>query len=98
MYAVFYWLGVACESSGEAESPDHRSAIKAYKTFINLYLPDLESANFGEIAKHQLDKHTINSQLNQKITQLEVNLPAKEWYYFESVISSENFSTSLSLF
>ena len=97
MYAVFYWLGVACESSGEAESPDHRSAIKAYKTFINLYLPDLESANFGEIAKHQLDKHTINSQLNQKITQLEVNLPAKEWYHFESVISSENFSAALDI-
>ena len=97
MYAVFYWLGVACESSGKAETADYRSAIKAYKTFVNLYLPDLEPANLGELAKHQLDKQAISAQLNQKITQLEVNLPAKELHYFESVISAQNFSAALNI-
>ena len=97
MYAVFYWLGLACESPIKIENADYRSSINAYKTFLNLYLPELESTDFGEIAKHQLDRQTISTQIERKIAQLEANLPVQEWQQFEFVISEQNFSTALNI-
>ncbi len=102
IYAVFYWLGVACEGSSEiahqkTQTADYRSAIKAYKTFLNLYLPNLDPAHFGEIAKYKLDRVELVAQIQRKISQLESDLPANEWAQFKRSVSQKNYPLALEI-
>lgn len=102
IYAVFYWLGVACEGDSEIspqkiQTADYRTAIKAYKTFLNLYLPDLDPVHFGEIAKYKLDRVELAAQIQRKISQLESDLPASEWAQFKRSVSQKNYPLALEI-
>ncbi|MDE0505999.1 MAG: tetratricopeptide repeat protein, partial [Candidatus Poribacteria bacterium] len=90
--AAFYWLGVCRE-----KSKDYRSALRAYQTFLHVYLPSLEPAYFGQIGKHNQDFVQIETELRAKIELLETELPRVEWEKINESISLSNYVAALSL-
>ena len=91
-HAAFYWLGVCHE-----KSKDYRRAIQAYRTFLHVYLPNLEPAYFGQIGRHNQSHVQIETALRTKIELLETDLPRVEWDKINELIRLSHYVKALHL-
>lgn len=91
-HAAHYWLGVCYE-----KSKDYRNALKAYRTFVHVYLPSLEPAYFGQIGRHNQSHSQIETALRTKIEFLETELPRIEWDKINELIRSSDYVRALHL-
>ena len=92
MHAVYYWLGVGYE-----KLQNYRRSIHAFRTFLLVYLPKLDSAHLGAIGKYNQSAFKIETELKAKIQQLQSDLPKIEWEKIEKHIADENYIAALPL-
>ena len=62
MHAVLYWMGVCNE-----KSLNYPKAIAAFKTFLHVYLPQLDPVYLGQISMHDKDPSEVKAEIGQKI-------------------------------
>lgn len=92
MHAVFYWSGLCYE-----EMRDYRGAIDAFKTFLSVYLPNLDPIYFGAIGKYDQDPARVEMELKAKIQQLELDYPRVAWDRIKDLLAANNYIDALPL-
>ena len=92
MHAVFYWSGLCYE-----EMRDYRGAIDAFKTFLSVYLPNLDPIYFGAIGKYDQDPARVEMELKAKIQQLELDYPRVAWNRIKDLLAANNYIDALPL-
>ena len=92
MHAVFYWSGVCYEKMS-----DYRNAIDAFKTFLYVYLPNLDPIYFGAIGKYDQQPEQVQAEVTEKIAQLETSYPAVAWRQISRWIADGNYIEALPL-
>ena len=90
MHAVFYWSGVCYE-----KLRDYRRATDALKTFLYIYLVDLDPIYFGAIGKYNQSPLQVEKELKERIQQLQSDLPQVEWERVTKLIAQENYIEAL---
>lgn len=92
MHAVFYWSGICYE-----DMRDYRGAIDAFKTFLSVYLPNLDPIYFGAIGKYDQDPARVEMELKAKIQQLELDYPRVAWNRIKDLLAADNYIDALPL-
>ncbi len=92
MHAVFYWSGVCYE-----KLQNYRRAIDAFKTFLYVYLPNLDPIYFGAIGKYDQSPFQLETELKAKIQQLQSEPPKIEWERIRKLIARNSYIAALPL-
>ena len=92
MHAVFYWSGACYE-----HLRDYRRAIDAFRTFLYVYLPDLDPVYLGAIGKYDQDPVRVKTELEAKLLQLELDFPRVEWDRIKELVAVDNYVDALPL-
>ena len=92
MHAVLYWMGVCYE-----EDLHYPKAIEAFKTFLHVYLPQLDPGYLGQISMHDMSLSEVKAQMGKKIEALTQQLSVVEAERLETARSEQNFALALEI-
>lgn len=85
-HAVLYWMGVCNE-----KSLNYPKAIAAFKTFLHVYLPQLDPVYLGQISMHDKDPSEVKAEISQKIEMLTEQMPVVETERLNAARSERNY-------
>ena len=92
MHAVLYWTGVCNE-----KSLNYPKAIAAFKTFLHVYLPQLDPVYLGQIAMHDKDLSEVKAEIAQKIERLTEQMSEVETERLNAARSERNYVLALDI-
>ena len=92
MHAVFYWLGFCYE-----KSLNYPKAIEAFKTFLHVYLPQLDPEYFGQISMHDKSLSEVKTKIGMKIGKLTQQMAEVEAERLGAARSERNFALALDI-
>ena len=92
MHAVLYWMGVCNE-----QSLNYPKAIAAFKTFLHVYLPQLDPVYLGQIAMHDKDLSEVKAEIAKKIERLTEQMSAVEAERLAAARSERNYILALDI-
>lgn len=90
MHAVFYWSGTCHE-----KIQHYTKARKAFKIFLNVYLPTLDPVYLGQIAMYDKSVAEVTELLRTKINTLTQLIPKHEFKKLEKAIDDGNYNKAL---
>ncbi len=91
--AVFYWQGICYE-----RLQDYKSAIDAYKIFLNVYLPDVDPVRLGDIGRYSENTLKIETEIEANIRRLQTDMPKVEWQKAQKLIRAGDYAAALPLY
>ena len=92
MHAVLYWMGVCYE-----KNLHYPKAIEAFKTFLHVYLPQLDPGYLGQISMHDKSPSEVKTQIGQKIEELTQQMSEVEAERLDAARSEQNFALALEI-
>ena len=92
MHAVLYWMGVCNE-----KSLNYPKAIAAFKTFLHVYLPQLDPVYLGQIAMHDKELSEVKAEIAKKIERLTEQMSAVEAERLNAARSERNYILALDI-
>jgi tetratricopeptide (TPR) repeat protein len=92
MHAVLYWMGVCYE-----ENLHYPKAIEAFKTFLYVYLPQLDPGYLGQISMHDKSLSEVKTQIGKKIEELTQQMSEVEAERLDAARSEQNFTLALEI-
>ena len=92
MHAVLYWMGVCYE-----KNLHYPKAIEAFKTFLHVYLPQLDPGYLGQISMHDKSLSEVKTQIGQKIEELTQQMSEVEAERLDAARSEQNFALALEI-
>ena len=92
MHAVFYWMGVCNE-----KSLNYPKAIEAFKTFLHVYLPQLDPVYLGQISMHDKDLSRVKAEIGKKIEELTEQMSEVEAERLDAARSERNYVLALDI-
>ncbi len=92
MHAVYYWSGYCYE-----KTQNNYGAIKAYKIFLNVYLPTLDPVYLGQISMYDKSVNEVIELIQNKVNTISEELPIREFAKFEMAVEDGNFQKALSI-
>lgn len=92
MHAVLYWMGVCYE-----KDLHYPKAIEAFKTFLHVYLPQLDPGYLGQISMHDMSLSEVKAKIGKKIEALTQQLSVVEAERLETARSEQNFTLALDI-
>ncbi len=92
MHAVLYWMGVCNEKSS-----NYPKAIAAFKTFLHVYLPQLDPVYLGQIAMHNKDLSEVAAEMGKKIERLTEQMSEVEAERLNAARSERNYILALDI-
>ncbi len=92
MHAVLYWMGVCNE-----KSLNYPKAIAAFKTFLHVYLPQLDPVYLGQISMHDKDLSEVETEIGKKIEKLTEQMPEVEAERLDAARSERNYALALEI-
>ena len=92
MHAVLYWMGVCNE-----KSLNYPKAIAAFKTFLHVYLPQLDPVYLGQISMHDKDPSEVKTEISQKIEKLTEQMSEVEAERLSAARSERNYVLALDI-
>ena len=92
MHAVLYWLGVCNE-----KSLNYPKAIAAFKTFLYVYLPQLDPVYLGQISMHDKDPSEVKAEIGKRIERLTEQMSAVEAERLNAARSERNYVLALDI-
>ena len=78
--AVFYWQGVCYEYL-----QDYSNAIDSYRTFLTVYLSEVDYGRLGDIGKYNESKLKVEDEIETKIRLLKEDMPRVEFQKAEEL-------------
>ena len=91
-HAVLYWMGVCNE-----KSLNYPKAIAAFKTFLHVYLPQLDPVYLGQISMHDKDPSEVKAEIGQKIEMLTGQMSEVEAERLNAARSERNYVLALDI-
>ena len=92
MHAVFYWMGVCNE-----KSLNYPKAIAAFKTFLHVYLPQLDPVYLGQISMHDKELSEVAAEVGKKIENLTARMSEVEAERLAAARSERNYVLALDI-
>ncbi|MCG8620559.1 MAG: tetratricopeptide repeat protein, partial [Proteobacteria bacterium] len=92
MHAVLYWMGVCNE-----KSLNYPKAIAAFKTFLHVYLPQLDPVYLGQISMHDKDMSEVKAEIGKKIERLTEEMSEVEAERLNAARSERNYVLALDI-
>ncbi len=92
MHAVLYWMGVCNE-----KSLNYPKAIAAFKTFLHVYLPQLDPVYLGQISMHDKGLSEVKAEIGQKIEMLTAQMSEVEAERLNAARSERNYVLALDI-
>ena len=86
MHAVLYWMGVCNE-----KSLNYPKAIEAFKTFLYVYLPQLDPVYLGQISMHDKGLAEVKVEIGEKIERLTAEMSQVEAERLDAARSERNY-------
>jgi len=87
MHAVFYWTGICHENIQH-----YAKARKAFKIFLNVYLPTLDPVYLGQIAMYDKSVAEVTELVQRKIGTLTQLIPKHEFVKLEKAVENGNYN------
>ena len=92
MHAVLYWMGVCNE-----KSLNYPKAIEAFKTFLHVYLPQLDPVYLGQISMHDKELSEVETEIGEKIEKLTEQMSEVEAERLDAARSERNYVLALDI-
>ncbi len=92
MHAVLYWMGVCNE-----KSLNYPKAITAFKTFLHVYLPQLDPVYLGQISMHDKELSEVKVEIGKKIERLTEQMSEVEAERLDAARSERNYVLALEI-
>ena len=92
MHAVLYWMGICNE-----KSLNYPKAIEAFKTFLHVYLPQLDPVYLGQISMHDKDLSQVKVEISQKVEKLTEQMSDVEAERLNAARSERNYVLALDI-
>ncbi len=92
MHAVLYWMGVCNE-----KSLNYPKAVEAFKTFLHVYLPQLDPIYLGQISMHDKDLSEVEVEIVEKIEKLTAQMSEVEAERLDAARSERNYVLALEI-
>lgn len=92
MHAVLYWMGVCYE-----KNLHYPKAIEAFKTFLHIYLPQLDPGYLGQISMHDKSLPEVKALIRKKVEELTQQLSEVEAERLDAARSEQNFALALDI-
>lgn len=92
MHAVFYWTGICHENI-----QNYTRARKAFKIFLNVYLPTLDPVYLGQIAMYDKSVAEVIQLMQTKIDTLTKLIPKHEFQKLEKAVEDQRYDAALTI-
>ena len=92
MHAVFYWSGICHE-----KIQHYTKARKAFKIFLNVYLPTLDPVYLGQIAMYDKNVTEVTELLRAKIKALTQLIPKHKFEKLEKAVENNRYNEALAI-
>ena len=92
MHAVYYWSGNCHE-----QTQNYTEAHRAYKIYMNIYLPDLDPVYFGHISMYDKSLFEVTEILTQKIKTLSDLIPKHEYDKIQRFMQEGRYNEAVNI-